>query len=84
MKLRIKGEDREGFAQAESDDVAQISAALKTMLTTSPGDARYYGVTFDANGHPNMDELRRAATEAAMIRISLGDAQERANHVPAR
>ena len=82
VKLRIQGEDRVGFANAETEDVAQISTALNKMLIANPSDARYYGVTFDAEGQPNMDEIRKAATKAVMIRIALRDVQEQVDPVP--
>ena len=82
VTLRIKGEDYTGFATAENEDIAQISAALQKMLIGNPSDARYYGVTFDADGQPNLDEIRKAASEAVMIRIALTDVQAWADQVP--
>lgn len=82
VMLHIKGEDYPGFATVETEDIAQISTALQKMMINNPRDARYYGVTFDADGRPNMDEIRKAATEAVMIHIALTDVQAWAGEVP--
>ena len=71
VKLRIQGQDCKGRAEAIPDNQEQIAAGLHQHLLAVPNDARYYGVTFDVSGQPNTDQVKRAATEAVMIRITL-------------
>ena len=71
VKLRIRGENYQGFAEAVPDDIDQKSRALTKMLTKIPTDARFYRVSFDQEGRPNEEEVQQAAAEAVMIRIRL-------------
>jgi hypothetical protein len=71
VKLRIQGQDLAGYAEAISDDPERIAAGLHKHLLAVPNDARYYGVTLDADGQPEIEQVRRAAAEAVMIQISL-------------
>jgi hypothetical protein len=71
VKLRIQGQDLDGYAEAIADDPERIAAGLQKHLLAVPFDARYYGVTLDADGQPKIDQVRRAAAEAVMIQISL-------------
>ena len=71
VKLRIQGQDLDGYAETVADDPERITAGLHKHLQAVPSDARYYNVTMDANGQPNMDQVRQAAAEAVMIQISL-------------
>ena len=71
VKLRIQGQDFDGHAEAITGDPERIAAELKKHLLAVPNDARYYNVTLDADGQPDMDQVRQAAAEAVMIQISL-------------
>ena len=71
VRVRVKGQDYQGHAVAEAEDVPQISAALRKLLLANPIDGRFYGVTFESEGEPNAEELNKAAAEAVMIRISI-------------
>jgi hypothetical protein len=71
VRARIGGQDRDGYAVAEAEDVAQISAVLAKTLSSNPSDARYYGVTIDADGEPNEEEINKAAADVVLIKISL-------------
>ena len=71
IRVRVKGQDNKGYAVAESEDVPQISAALRKLLLANPIDGRFYHVSIDSDGEPNVEELNKAAAEAVMIRISI-------------
>ena len=71
--VRVQGKDHQGFAEAISEDTEYKSEYLAKMLRALPSDARYYGVTLDANGEPDIDEVNQAAVDVVMIRIGLRD-----------
>lgn len=71
VKLRMKGEDYRGYAEAVPDDIDQISKALTKMLTELPSDARFYAVTLEDDGKPNAEQVKRAAAEAVLIKVRL-------------
>lgn len=71
VKVRILGKDHQGLAETVSEDAELKSTYLAKMLKAIPSDARYYGVTLDANGDPNIEEVNRAVADIVMIRTSL-------------
>ncbi len=71
VTLRIQGQDFNGHAEAISDEPDRIAMGLRNHIQAIPNDARYYGVTLDANGQPDMEQVKKAAAEAVMIQISL-------------
>jgi deazaflavin-dependent oxidoreductase (nitroreductase family) len=73
VELRIRGKDYQGHAEAISAHDDLKSECLSKMLKAIPGDARFYGVSFDERGEPNVDEVRRAVVDAVMIKTSLED-----------
>ena len=34
-------------------------------------DAKYYGVTYDDDGNPNAEQVRKAAEQSVMVRVKL-------------
>ena len=75
VKLRLQGQDLEGYAVAITDDLEQKIVGLQNHILAVPYDARFYGVTLDENSQPNMEQVIKAAGEAVMIQISLANSQ---------
>ena len=71
VTLRIRGRELQGLAQPVAEDKQAIAAGLAAHLRKVPGDARYYGVTFDDHGNPNAEEVEQAAQTVVMIPIRL-------------
>ena len=71
VTLRIRGQDFQGLAEPVAEDKKSVAAGLQTHLRKVPGDARYYGVTFDEHKNPRASEVEQAAQEVVMIRVQL-------------
>ncbi len=71
VTVRLRGREALGLAETEASDKQAIAIALAAHLRSVPSDARYYGVTFDPNGNPNIEEVKKAVTTVVMIRIRL-------------
>ncbi len=71
VTLRIRGRDLQGFAEPVAGDQQAIAAGLAAHLRQVPSDARYYGVTFDDQGNPVEDEVKKAVQTVVMIRFRL-------------
>lgn len=71
VTLRLQGRDRQGYAQIVANDPATILPYLRSHLQQVKRDARFYDVTFDANGQPNEADLVQAAHNSVLIRITL-------------
>ena len=70
VTLRIRGRDLQGFPEPVEEKTA-VAAGLSEHLRKVPGDAKYYGVTFDDQGNPRAEEVERAAQTSVMIRVRL-------------
>lgn len=71
VRLRIRGKDIAGSAEVVVEDKEAIARALTEHLRDNHVDARAYGVTYDADGNPRPDEVRRGAEDAVMLRVKL-------------
>ena len=71
VTLRIRGREFQGLAEVVAEDKQAIAAGLTAHLRKVPGDARYYGVTFDDQGNPRAEEVEQAVQTVVMIRIQL-------------
>ena len=71
VELHLRGEKRQGTAHPEAEDDDLIAEKLGQMLRAVPSDAPFYEVNLDENGEPDPQDLRRAAEDAVMIRITL-------------
>lgn len=71
VSVRIQGREIQGQAEAVVEDKKAIAARLAKHLRKVPGDARYYGVTFDEGGIPNAAEVEKAVETVVMIRVRL-------------
>jgi hypothetical protein len=69
--LRLRGRDVQGQAEPIADNKGEIADALAAHLRKSPFDARYYDVTIDDNGNPNLADLEQAVQSVTMIRVQL-------------
>jgi deazaflavin-dependent oxidoreductase (nitroreductase family) len=71
VRLRIRGREFQGVAEAVAEDKGAVAAGLAVHLRKAPGDASFYGVTFDDHKNPNAEEVEKAAQTVVMIRIRL-------------
>ena len=71
VSLRIRGQELQGLAESIAEDKQSVAAGLAEHLRKVRSDAKYYGVTFDADGNPRSDEVEKAAQMAVMIRVQL-------------
>lgn len=71
VRVQIRGEEFQGLAEAVAEDKQAVAAGLAAHLRKAPGDARYYGVTFDNDGNPRAEEVEKAAQTVVMISIRL-------------
>jgi len=71
VTLRLRGRSVEGTAEVVADDKRAVAAGLLTHLSKVRSDARYYGVTFDEQGHPKAIDAEAAAQNVVMIRVRL-------------
>lgn len=71
VTLRLQGRDVAGVADAVSQDKAAIAAGLAAHLRRVSSDAKYYGVTFDAQGNPRPEEVARGAETTVMVKVRL-------------
>ncbi len=71
ITLRLRGRDVQGLPETVAADKPAIAERLAAHLRDVPSDARYYGVTFDAQGNPRMEEVNKAVQTVVMIRVRL-------------
>ena len=71
VSLRIRGVELQGLAEPIAEDKQAVAAGLAEHLRKVQSDAKYYGVTFDAEGNPRSEEIEKAAQLAVMVRITL-------------
>lgn len=71
VSLRLRGREVQGRAEPVVEDQQAIAAGLDTHLRQVRMDARFYGVTFDAQGNPRPDEVQKAAQTVVMIPVQL-------------
>jgi ubiquinone/menaquinone biosynthesis C-methylase UbiE len=71
VTLRIQGRTYQGWAEAIAENKAAVAADLQVFLRHVRFDARVYGVSFDADGEPNVEEVRRAAQDVVLIRAHI-------------
>ena len=71
VKLRIQGQEMTGYAEAIRDDQEKITLSLQRHILAVPNDAKFYGVTMDENGQPNMEQVRAAVADIVMVQITI-------------
>ncbi len=71
VELRIRGQLYEGTAIAEPARTESNTQVMARYFKAVRSDAKFYGVTYDAKGEPNMRTVERAAYGMVMIAVSL-------------
>jgi hypothetical protein len=71
VTLRLHGRDVRGVAEPIAADKQAVAAGLMAHLQKVPGDAPYYGVTFDDSHHPRAEEVALAAQTVVMVCVGL-------------
>lgn len=71
VSLHIRGREFQGVGETIAGDKQAVAAGLTAHLRKVPGDARYYGVTFDEQGNPRAEEVEKAVQTVVMIRVRL-------------
>lgn len=71
VTLRIQGRELQGLAEPVVEDKQAVAAGLMAHLRVVPSDARYYDVTFDERGNPQVEEVVKAVQSVVMIRVQL-------------
>jgi deazaflavin-dependent oxidoreductase (nitroreductase family) len=70
VSVRLQGHDLKGIAEAVTDDEA-VRKGLLAYLRKVPDYARYFQVSLDPDGQPNVEDVTRAAHNRVMIEIRL-------------
>ncbi len=71
VKVMLKGQARDGMAQAIFDDPVEIMQGLQKLLHAIPSDAKYHAVKLDFKGQPDREDLAQSASSSILIRIQL-------------
>ncbi len=71
VTLRLRGQEVQGLAEPVAEDSPAVAAGLIEHLRQVPGDASFYGVTFDEHKNPRVEEVEKAAQSVVMIRVRL-------------
>ncbi len=71
VTLRIRGRDIQGLAEPVTEDKEAIASGLASHLRKVPSDSRYYDVSFDDQGNPRSEEVKKAVQTAVMICVQL-------------
>jgi deazaflavin-dependent oxidoreductase (nitroreductase family) len=70
VTLRLRGRDVKGTSQVIEDD-EEVAEALDALFRRAPQIARYYGVSLDPDGRPDVEDIAVAAEEKVVIRTTL-------------
>jgi deazaflavin-dependent oxidoreductase (nitroreductase family) len=73
VTVRLQGQNRRGWAEAIEREQA-IAAGLLAYLQQVPRLARYYGVTLDPDGQPNVEDVERVAQDKVIVRLRVAPA----------
>jgi hypothetical protein len=72
ITIRIKGKNLTGTGTAVVDDKEAIAEGFTKHLKNNKIDAKIYGVTYDTDGSPNQQQVRKLAEDyVIMIEIKL-------------
>lgn len=71
VTLRIRGRDIQGLAEPVTEDKEAIASRLASHLRKVPSDSRYFDVSFDDQGNPRSEEVKKAVQTAVMICVQL-------------
>lgn len=71
VNLRIRGREHRGIANPVAEDKQAVANGLTAHLKKAPFDARFYDVTMDDEGNPNIEDVAQAVKSVVMIRVQL-------------
>lgn len=71
VALKLQGKTVEGKARPVVDDKEVVAMNLAKHLQNNHFDAKYYGVEYDEDGNPNMDDVQRGAEETVLVEVKL-------------
>ena len=69
VTLRIRGKQVQGKTDVIEDNPKAVAEGLSAHLLTNHFDAKYYHVTYGADGKPNPEEVLRGAEGVVMVRF---------------
>jgi deazaflavin-dependent oxidoreductase (nitroreductase family) len=75
VSVRLRGKDMPARAEV-FEQQKQVAGELEVYLRQAPKLGRYIGVSIDAGGTPNADELTRAARKMVVIKTTLAHGTE--------
>jgi deazaflavin-dependent oxidoreductase (nitroreductase family) len=67
VTLRVRGKNHPVAAELITEDVDVIAERLAVHLQSNRFDAKVYGVSYDEQGKPNPDEVRRASAQGVVM-----------------
>lgn len=67
----MRGRQFQGIGKPVAENKPAITVTLTEHLRKVPSDAKYYGVTFDGQGNPYADGVKKAVQTVVMIRVRL-------------
>ncbi len=70
VTLTLQGQDLPAYA-TPTTDLEAVVAGLRRLIAKDANDAQFFGVKVDAEGRPDEQQLRQAASQTAMISIAL-------------
>jgi hypothetical protein len=70
VTLYLKGKPVSGFAQVVKDR-DEVTEGLTRFIRAFHFNARYFGVSFDADGEPIREQVERGSQHHVMIKIQL-------------
>jgi len=71
ISLHIRGQELQGLPETVAEDKQAIAAGLAAHLRKAPFDARFYDVTMDDEGNPDLADVEKAVETVVMIRVQL-------------
>jgi deazaflavin-dependent oxidoreductase (nitroreductase family) len=71
LLVRVKGKKVEATGEAIEDQNA-VARGLRDYLQKTPNYAKYFNVTFDSDGHLNLEEVAKAAKDRIMVQAKFG------------
>ena len=72
VTLRLQGKDHQATAEVYEDD-ENVAQYLATYLSKMPQVAKYFNVSLDERGEPNLVEVRQTAVERVIVCCQLAD-----------
>lgn len=71
VQLKLQGKMVGGKAHAVDGDKDAVAMNLAKHLKNNHFDAKFYGVEYDEDGNPNMEDVRRGAQDTVLVEVNL-------------